>query len=165
MDRRSAGDIDHPTLGRMHRRSSIHLALAGCLASTVRIAQAVAEQPAQQITDVEGVTAEVLQCRRKVATLTIVVRFKNEGTGRTKFSPLGQQLNYDHYYLIAGMRKYFVLRDSDNDPIAKNVINIELNPGESWTFWAKFPAPPSDVKAVELYTPLTLPFEDVAIVD
>lgn len=165
MDKRSAGDTHRLTLGRMRRRSSIHLALAGCLASAMRTAGAAAGQPVQQTTDVEGVTAEVLQCRRKAATLTIVLRFKNEGFERTQLRPLGPLLNYDHYYLVAGMRKYFVLRDSDDKPVAKYVVNIELNPGESWTFWAKFPAPPPDVKAVEIYTPLTLPFEDVAIVD
>jgi hypothetical protein len=165
MDKRSPGDTHTPTLGRMGRRLSIRLALAGCFASVVRTSEAAAEQPVQQATDVDGVTAEILQCRRKAAALTVVLRFKNEGFERTEFSPLGQQLNYDQYYLTVGMRKYFILRDSDDKAIAKFIVRIELNPGESWTFWAKFPAPPPDVKAVEIYTPLTLPFEDVAIVD
>lgn len=165
MDRRSTGDTGDPTPGGMHRRSSIHLALAGCLASTLRPARADAEQPVQQITDVKGLTAEIIQCHRKAGTLAIVLRFKNEGMDRIRFNPLGPPMDYDSYYLIANMRKYSILRDSGNIPIAKNIVTTELDPGEIWNFWARFPAPPPDVKAVELYTPLTLPFEDVAIVD
>ena len=165
MDMRKAVKTDHPPLGRMHRRSSIHLALAGFLASIVRIAQAVAEQSMRQSTDIDGVTIEIMRCRRKAGVLTIVLGFKNEGTGRAKFYPIGLMDKISEYYFIANMRKYYILRDADNHPIAKDVNELELNPGEIWNFWAKFPAPPPDVKAVEFYTPWTLPFEDVAIVD
>lgn len=166
MDMRKAVNTDHPPLDTMHRRSSIQLALAGFLASIVRTAQAAAGQSMQQSTDIEGVTIEIMRCRRKAGVLTIVLGFKNEGAGRVKFYPKGEQFSsYENYYLISNMKKYFILRDADNHYIAKNVDALELNPGETWNLWAKFPAPPPDVKAVEFHTPWTLPFEDVAIMD
>lgn len=120
----------------------------------------------RQSTDIEGVTIEIMRCRRKAGVLTIVLGFKNEGAGRVKFYPKGEQFSsYENYYFISNMKKYFILRDADNHYIAKNVDALELNPGETWNLWAKFPAPPPDVKAVEFHTPWTLPFEDVAIMD
>ena len=41
----------------------------------------------------------------------------------------------------------------------------ELDPGQSYTMWVKFPAPPAEVKSVTLQVPGVPPFEDLAIQD
>jgi hypothetical protein len=40
-----------------------------------------------------------------------------------------------------------------------------VDKGGQYTWWAKFPAPPPEVKKITLMTPVTSPFEDIPITD
>ena len=74
--------------------------------------------------------------------------------------------DYDKLYFIADNKKYFVLTDTEKQPLwGKTEGNVSLNPGQSWHWWAKFPAPPAAVKSINLLTPVASPFDDVSVSD
>jgi hypothetical protein len=67
---------------------------------------------------------------------------------------------------MADNKKYFVLTDSEKQPLwGKTTGNESLAPGQSYRWWAKFPAPPAAVKSISLLTPVASPFDDVPISD
>ena len=74
-----------------------------------------------------------------------------------------------HFYVTAGNKKYFMLKDSEGIYLssisASNGVEAKLEPGQTYLFWAKYPAPSSDVKKINFITPVTPPFEDVPITD
>ena len=65
----------------------------------------------------------------------------------------------------AGDKKYFVLRDAEGKAIATNdqdgYITAKVKKDGTYTWWAKFPAPPAEVTSVTFYTPIAPPFEDL----
>ena len=62
--------------------------------------------------------------------------------------------DYDKLYFIADNKKYFVLTDTEKQPLwGKTEGN------------AKFPAPPAAVKSINLLTPVASPFDDVPVSD
>jgi hypothetical protein len=76
--------------------------------------------------------------------------------------------NFDAYYVLAGSKKYFILRDDEKVPLAPAAsydgsLGITIPKGGSWTWWAKYPAPPESQATITYITPLTPPFEDVPI--
>ncbi len=120
-------------------------------------------------TNVEGVTAELVECKRKDGVLTVQVRLRNGGNKAVTLYPVTAG-NFDAYYVMAEDKKYFVLRDEDNTPLAPLInpggsVFVSLNPGEIWLWWAKYPAPPPTVKTISYMTSLTVPFDDIAITD
>jgi hypothetical protein len=122
-----------------------------------------------QDTSKAGVVAEVAECVRKDGVLTVKLRFRNTTAAPIRFTVLHNRA-YDQYYVTAGDKKYFVLRDEEKTPLAVPAdpvggIDANLDPGGAWTWWAKYPAPPVEVKAVSYYTPHTPPFEDVPVTD
>jgi hypothetical protein len=44
-------------------------------------------------------------------------------------------------------------------------LSMGLEPGAQYTWWAKYPAPPEEVKAVTLYTTVAAPLEDIPVSD
>lgn len=119
--------------------------------------------------NVDGVVAEVTECKRKDGVLTLKIRFRNGGTAEARVDVIGNR-NYDAYYLTAGNKKYFVLRDAERTPLAPPAnsagdLRKDLPPGGTYTYWAKYPAPPADVKSVNVYTPVAPPMDDVPISD
>jgi hypothetical protein len=118
-----------------------------------------------QETNTQGVVADLTECKRKDGVLTVKLGFRNTSGGQVTFytSPLD---NYDKVYVAADNKKYFILRDSEKEPLSgKTDGNVSLNPGQSWHWWAKFPAPPATVKSINLLTPAASPFDDVPISD
>jgi len=78
--------------------------------------------------------------------------------------------NYDAYYAVAAGKKYLVLRDSEKQPLAvaaggTGVVSVHLEKAGTFLWWAKYPAPPPDVKKITYVTPLGAPFENVPISD
>lgn len=149
------------------------------LAATVLVfaaAPASAEVPlgsgtvlASQDTNVAGVVGEIIECKRKEGVLTIKLRFRNTGAEKVSFYMIDGQ-NFDAQYVTAGSKKYFVLRDSEKVPLAPQPnsggnISVNLEPNASWTWWAKYPAPPAEVKSVSYFTSVAPPFEDIPIAD
>jgi hypothetical protein len=116
-----------------------------------------------QETRYPGIVAELTECRRKEGVLNIKVRFRN-----TSDKPFHLNIyvdgGRDKYYVTAKNKKYFILKDSDGVYLAADYDNW-LPPGGSFTWWAKYPAAPADIKKITLFTPITSPFEDAPITD
>ncbi len=120
-------------------------------------------------TNMAGVIADVTECKRKEGVLTLKIRLRNTGEGKTRVE-LIKRRNYDEYYLTAGSKKFFILRDTEKTPLAPEAdnvggIDVEIPANGAYTWWAKYPAPPAEVKAVNVYTPLAPPLDDVPITD
>ena len=123
-----------------------------------------------QDTNTAGVVAELTECKRQEGTLTIKIRFRNTGEALKSSFYVIDGRNYDKYYFTASNKKYFVLRDSEKTPLASpepggGNLGVRLDKGGAFTFWAKYPAPPADIKKISVYTPLTPPFDNVPISD
>ena len=123
---------------------------------------------ASQETNWTGISAEVTEFKRKGNTLTAKVVMRNH-TG----AEIEPDINYKEVYLmdLAAGKKYEVLKDEKGTYIAAlrsgwaDRWYEKLAPGQSFTLWMKFPAPPADVKSVTLQIPGTPPFEDLPIQD
>jgi len=123
---------------------------------------------ASQETNWTGIAADVTEFRRKGNTLTAKVVLRNHGTADAQ-----PDINYKEVYLmdLAAGKKYEVLQDEKGAFIAALRSNWNdrwyetLKPGQSFTLWMKFPAPPPDVKSVTLQVPGAPPFEDLPIQD
>jgi len=122
-----------------------------------------------QETNTAGIVAELTECRRSEGVLNIRMRLRNTSEGKVGLYPI-EGRNYDSYYVVAAGKKYFVLRDSEKTPLAVAAggggsIYADLAKGGSFLWWAKYPAPPADVKKITYVTPLGAPFENVPISD
>ena len=118
-----------------------------------------------QETEFQGVTAELMECKRKEGVLTVKVAFRNTGEQPQSVNIDTGHGKYEHIYVTADSKKYFVLKDSEGSPLAPKYIDARLGKGEKLLWWAKFPAPPAEVKKVNLIIQKVLPFEDVPITD
>jgi hypothetical protein len=134
--------------------------------------RSVVAQPAAiqtQDSNFPGVTAELTECRRSDGVLNIRVRLRNTGGQETQLTLLRDR-RYDDFYVTAANKKYFVLRDAAKTPLAPAAdaggsLYATVPKGGVFTWWAKYPAPPPDVKKVNYVTPFAPPFEDVPITD
>jgi hypothetical protein len=127
-----------------------------------------ADAPKQE-TNVSGVVAELVECKREDGQLSIKMRLVNTGDKDASIHAITGR-NFDAYYATAANKKYFILRDSEKTPLAvqadgSGYVSARIPKGGSWTWWAKYPAPPADVKKLSYYTPLTPPFDNVPIKD
>jgi hypothetical protein len=71
-----------------------------------------------------------------------------------------------HVYYVDGKnkKKYLVVKDAEDKPIASNMQYFQLEAGASRPGWAKFPAPPAGVDKITVYLPGAPPFEGVTLV-
>ena len=119
--------------------------------------------------DVPGVVAEVFESTRKEGVLTVRVRFRNTGAQEASFN-LASAGHYDDNHIIAANTRYPVMRDS-NGYVAATPMNpggdlsASIPKGGTWNWWAKFSAPPAEVKTYALYLKVGPPIEDIPIVD
>lgn len=120
-----------------------------------------------QDTNIGGIVAEITQVKRKEGVLTIKMRLRNSGNDKV-YTVVVDAGDYDKYYLTAADKKYFILRDTENKPLAAgngDTVNPTIEKGATYTWWAKFAAPPADIKSITVYTPISAPFEDLPIAD
>ncbi len=132
----------------------------GILPAAAQAPAALSE--AQDVNGAAGVVAEIVQCKRDGGVLSIRMRLRNTGDKELRVYWSG---NHDLFYVTAGNKKYFVLRDSDKAALATATDSAPIAKGASYVWYAKYPAPPEEVKKVTFYTPLTAPFEDIPITD
>lgn len=143
---------------------SVMAALAPAPLWNVMVSGAQAAEVIQsEETDLPGVVAELIQCKRKGGVLTVKLRMKNTSpkTVRVYWPDVKKTI-----YLMdeANSKKYFLLKDAKGDFIYS---------GDPWDIvadgskvsWFKFPAPPPEVKEITLVIPGVVPFEDVPIED
>jgi hypothetical protein len=156
------------------------LTRGACIAATGAIVVAglgMARSPAlaqadviqSQDTNESGVVAEITQCKRKDGVLTIKMRLRNTSQQDIRVHVI-ESRGYDEYYVTAGDKKYFILKDTENVPLAPQTdgggsLTPKIDKGGTYTWWAKYPAPPADVKSVSYYTSISAPFEDIPITD
>ena len=119
-----------------------------------------------------GIVAELTQATRSEGVLTIKVRFRNTSNkpGSVTFTHWNATAADDqNFYVTAGNKKYFMLQDADGTALSTNStgngVGANLDPGNTFVWWAKYPAPPVDVKKFNFMMPITTPFEDVPITD
>jgi hypothetical protein len=141
---------------------------AGSASTGTAPAGAAAATLASQETNWSGISADVTEFRRKGNTLAAKVVLRNHSSADAQ-----PEIKYDEVYLmdLAAGKKYEVLKDENGAYIAALRSNWKdrwyesLKPGQAFTLWMKFPAPPADVKAVTLQVPGMAPFEDLPIQD
>jgi hypothetical protein len=122
-----------------------------------------------QDANTSGVVGELTDCKRSDGVLTIKVRFRNTSDKRIDF-PLIDGRDYAKFYVTAASKKYFILKDSEGTYLTPEAdgfgtLHATLEPGQSFVWWAKYPAPPAEIKKVNLLTPIAPPFEDIPITD
>ena len=120
-------------------------------------------------TNIAGIVADVTECSRKDGVLSVKVRFRNSSAEKKNLSIIDNR-NYEKYYLTAASKKYFILKDSEGTYLTAQAssfggLSMGLEPGAQYTWWAKYPAPPDEVKAVTLYTTVAAPLEDIPVAD
>ena len=121
--------------------------------------------------DVPGVVAEVIESTRRGDTLTVRVRFRNTGAEPAKFLlARGAQSYHNANYILAGDTKYDILRDTAGKVLATprdggGWLEAKLRPQATFAWWAKYPAPPADIKSYTLFLNVGPPIEEVPIID
>jgi hypothetical protein len=119
-----------------------------------------------------GVVGEVVQCKRAEGVLSIRVRFRNNSNKEAKVYIVDNS-EFEKIYVTAANKKYFILKDAEGTYLTPAAdyncggrgVCAKLGPGDTYTWWAKFPAPGTDVKKLNLITPAGPPFEDIPITD
>lgn len=131
-----------------------------------------AQKPAGVIDTVDaewsGVQTDLLEVRR-MSDNTIRVRWRWRNTGDKQISLYAADsvsLLRSETYLLdpANKKKLLVVTDAGGEPIGTKIgESFRLKPKESYSAWAKFPAPPASVEKITVVIAKTPPFEDVAI--
>ena len=148
---------------------------ATCAALVLGIAfgsPTLAQVAAIQTQDINqpGFAADLTEAKRSDGVLSVKVRIKNTGA-KAERAKIYQQTKIEAFYVQAEGKKYFVLRDTEKVALAAPADSYDgtlapsIAPGASYTWWAKFPAPPANVKKFSFYWPLGTPFDDVPITD
>jgi hypothetical protein len=153
------------------RRAFLIGSLAGATAMSAGITPVSGQSEAiqSQDTNINGIVADITQCKRKDGVLTLKVRLRNTSDKKAAIYFTNGYDAYNKYYLTAGEKKYFILRDSEGVVLATDegggYTNVDIEKDGAYTWWAKYPAPPAEAKAVTFYTAFAPPFEDIPITD
>ena len=124
--------------------------------------------------EVDGVEVTLVEVKRTAAnSVTIKYRYTNKTTTKKELNHGGQGLDAwrfggDVYFVVPSTnQKYETLKDENNYPVAARHeqfgTGIVLAPKQVVNTWAKFPAPPTEVKVITVYLPGAPPFEDVSL--
>lgn len=144
------------------------LVLEFALGASPALAQVAAIQ-SQDINEA-GFAADLIEAKRSDGVLSVKVRLKNTGA-KAAGVKIYEHNKIEAFYVQAQGKKYFVLRDTEKVPLASpsetydGRLTPTVAPGASFTWWAKYPAPPANVKKFSFYWPLGAPFDDVPITD
>ena len=156
----------------MARTNAISAATCSLILGMALASPVLAQVPAIQSQDINqpGFVADLTEAKRGDGVLSIKVRLKNTGAKAERVK-IYAQTKVEAFYVQAEGKKYFVLRDTEKVPLAAPADSYDgtlapnVAPGGSFTWWAKFPAPPANVKKLSFYWPLGTPFDDVPITD
>jgi hypothetical protein len=157
----------------MTRRNALLTAAGVALILALDVSPARAQVAAIQSQDINtaGFVADLIEAKRSDGVLSIKVRLKNTGAKKEEIRIYNPYYGFkiEAFYVQAEGKKYFMLRDSEKVPLAAGGENQNYEPsvapGASFTWWAKYPAPPANVKKFSFYWPLGAPFDDVPITD
>lgn len=129
--------------------------------------------------NISGITVELVSLERKAAVLTLKWAIRNTNTdastGRkqVQFGLMGPKART---YLVdeESGTKYYVLTDKEKHSVASqheylgsDVYGISeyVDGGDTRRYWAKFPAPPPEVKVLTVFFDETEPFESAPITE
>jgi hypothetical protein len=154
----------------MRRIAGWLLVLAAvALSATAALAQPIASAD----TNVSGIGVDLVALERRGSVLTLKWAVRNGGTEQkqVKFGYFGPKART---YLVdeESGTKYFVLADKEGKSVASqhqylgsDVYGVEeyVEAGGTRRFWAKFPAPPPEVKTLTVIFDETEPFEAAPI--
>ena len=150
--------------------------ILGLAASALSAAPVLAQgsKPIQtQETNISGVVAELIECKREDGVLTVRVRYRNTTDKKVKLLLIDKK-NFDAYYVTAGSKKYLMMRDPQKKTLSpqdgsyggySGRVGADLDKGGAYQWWAKYPAPPAEMTKISYYTPLSAPFDNVPISD
>ena len=142
-------------------------------ASSPAPAPAPASQPlATADGETSGVRAEVTELRRSSGgTVNLKFTVINDSSEQLTFGYNFVEKNKGYadiggVHLIdqEGKKKYFVARDSEGNCVCSR-DQKDLPAGQRRNLWAKFPAPPADVKRISVVIPHFSPMDDVPVSD
>jgi len=149
-------------------------ALAALLAPAAPAQAAPAEPLASAPTNWPDVEVALMTLERKGNVLTVKWAVTNGGDEQStvRFGLTSKATSY----LVdeENGTKYYVLTDQDGNALASEHSHIDgstwgisdyLEAGATARYWAKFPAPPPEVKALTVMFDQTEPFEEVPITD
>jgi hypothetical protein len=121
--------------------------------------------------DLPGVKIALNELKRTSTTVTL--KFTVYNTSDKEFQTQGifdgdefhrfRHVGAIHLIDAESKKKYFVVTDSDGNFLCSNNI-LNIAPRSQITLWAKFPAPPNEVRKITVEIPHFVPIEDVAIV-
>ena len=132
--------------------------------------QTAASVLARGLTSDGRAEAQVVEADRDAGVLTIKIRFV----------PIGDPAKYDtqtlygspqdikdSIFVIAGDRKYVLLKDGDGAPLAPDRLIVEAGGGKplAAVWWGKFPAPPKAQAQVALVLPGVEQIGPIAVAD
>lgn len=154
---------------QMTMRSGPWLVVLGAVVVILSHGSVRAQAIQSQETNIGGIVAEIVECKRQEGVLTVRMRLRNTSDKEIRIDVISGR-NFDAYYVTAGSKKYLVLRDSEKTPLAPQVdafgkVSADIAKGGTYLWWARYPAPPADVKKVSYFTPLTPPFDNIPIAD
>lgn len=104
----------------------------------------------------DGTKIVVREVKRDAAS-TVTLRFQLVNDGATEFKPygvLGEYFTLDKIALIDGAnkKKYLVVKDTDGKCLCSELTG-NIAKGSKVNLWAKFPAPPPEVKTITVVVP------------
>ena len=152
----------------MSTAASAALVLGFVVGAPTALAQVAAIQ--SQDTNTPGITADIVEAKRSDQVLSVKIRLKNADAKAVRVKVYDQR-KIDAFYVQAEGKKYMVLRDTEKVALAvvadsyDGTLTPNIAPGGTFTFWAKYPAPPANIKKFSFYWPLSAPFDDVPITD
>jgi hypothetical protein len=129
-------------------------------------AQSAVTLPMKVDSDITGLSVELTSVQKTGDTIMVRFKYINSGDKSTGmlYSQVGGQIQDMIYCIDAkNKKKYLVIRDTEKNPVASALNNLNVGAGETKGCWAKFPAPPADATAISVYIPGAPPFENVPI--
>ena len=118
----------------------------------------------------EGFMIELVSVERKGNVLTVRWTVRNDNP-KEKYYDIDLQGDRATTYLVdeESGTKYYALADKEGHLLATETeyygIYEQIDAGQTMRFWAKFPAPPPAVKAINVHFTQSEPFESIAITD
>ena len=114
-----------------------------------------------------GIRIEITELSRTSGE-TVTLKFRLINDSGEKAMPYELMENTDlravHLIDASGKKKYMVIKDSDGKCLCSDGLSDPLATGKSMNLWARFPAPPAEVKEVSVVFPHFIP-TDAPIAD
>jgi hypothetical protein len=112
---------------------------------------------------------QVIEAVRSGDILSIKMRFKPIVPGKTEmiYSTISQNDYENSFYVVAGNKKYLLLKDSNDKPLTnpKLMLRTAKDTPIAGSWHGKFPAPPKEITEVSLTIPGVETFDAIKITD